>query len=254
MAWWENEQSAGPRKWMFQNLSGETMPGFACIGLDPAQEAYFTTTAEVCLEDKRARCLQARKPTALHEVMQNPRLLAFNLKTPVLNNGYGYCVFEKPTICLINQNESPMVNDPLGPIAGAWHLSKAGCAFIYLGEDPAKVFDWTSGSVHYGTGIIADHAFRDLMVKTPADGIQGREVVSGDQTISSALCDRYREIGTIATGTMTLEAVLKADESPAQLRVYNISNDAVAGNTFVATSVLQSGVRYVVVESCTAES
>lgn len=250
MAWWENEQSAGPRKWMFQNLSGETMPGFACIGLDPDSESEFTTTSEVCIEDKQARCLQARKPTSLHETLQNPRLLAFNLKTPVLNNGYGYCVFEKPAICLIDQNEAPKVNDPLGPIADSWHLSRAGCAFIYLGDDPAAVFDWTSGSVHYGTGICESHAFHDLVVKTPADGIAARSAL----TISGALCDRYRETGSVTTGTMTLEAVLKADSSAAQLMVYNLSNDAVTGEAYVVTSVLASGVRYVVVESCTAES
>lgn len=242
MAWWESEQSAGPRKWMFQNLSSETMPGFACFGLDPSEEGYFTTTEEVCIEDAQARCLQARKPTALHETLQNPRLLAFNLKTPVLANGYGYCTFEKPAICLIDQNESPKVNDPLGPIAGSWHLSKAGCAFVYLGDDPAQVFDWTSGSVHYGTGIVGVTPFDDLVVETPVGGIPAK---SGN-TYPSALCNVWRETGTIVTGSVTGSAQTTVGSTAVQIRVYNISDTAVAGSTRVATRVLKSGVRYAV--------
>lgn len=242
MAWWESEQSAGPRKWMFQNLSSETMPGFACIGLDPSEENYFTTTTEVCLEDAQARCLQARKPTALHETLQNPRLLAFNLQTPVVANGYGYCTFEKPAICLIDQNEAPKVNDPLGPIAGSWHLSKAGCAFVYLGDDPAQVFDWTSGSVHYGTGIVGVTPFDDLVVETPVGGIPAK---SGN-TYPSALCNVWRETGTIVTGSVTGSAQTAVGSTAVQIRVYNISDTAVAGSTKVATRVLKSGVRYAV--------
>lgn len=242
MSWWESEQSAGPRKWMFKNLSSETMPGFACIGLDPSEEGYFTATTEICIEDAQARCLQARKPTSLHETLQNPRLLAFNLKTPVLASGYGYCTFEKPAICLIDQNEAPKVNDPLGPIAGSWHLSKAGCAFVYLGDDPAQVFDWTSGSVHYGTGIVGVTPFDDLVVETPAGGIPAKT----GNVYPSALCSVWRETGTIVTGSVTGSAQTTVGSTAVQIRVYNISDTAVAGSTKVATSVLKSGVRYAV--------
>lgn len=256
MAWWEDASKTG-RRWIFKNLSGETIPGFACIGLDPYQAADLHSTASIALWQKDARCLQARQPNAVHEDLQNPRLIAFNLQDPVIKDSWGFCTFDKPAIALVDRNEGLYVGDPVGPRAGCWHLSEVGDAFVYLGSDPADPFDWkenvtidsTSVSVHYGTGMVDIMPFWGRTVMTPSGGITAR---SGT-TLNSAMCNAYRDRRGSA-GTGTLEALLNAAGNPYQIRVFNTSNGAVGGSRYVTSSRMLSGMRYVVVESCAAEA
>ena len=257
MSWWE--QRGNEDKWMFQNLSSETVPGYACLGLDPHEEADRHTTEATATWDRNARCLQARKPTSFHEAAQHPGLVAFNMRDPVLKNAYGWCTLQKPAIVLVDRNEELHVGDPVGPRAGCWHLSQVGDAFVYMGEDVADPFDWTASvtidstsvSVHYGTGIVDVMPFSSRVVKTPAAGIPAR---SGTD-LHSVLCDAYRERFVTGGGVEgTLAALLNAAGNPYQIEVHNLINDEVLGNKYVVTSRLLSGMRYVVVESCSAEA
>jgi hypothetical protein len=87
----------------------------------------------------------------------------------------------------------------------------------------------------------------DLVALTGNDGIAGR---SGT-TISSELCIMYRTAGTIGSGAMTLQKMTNGDGSDLTQYVYNISDTAVGANKYVVTTRLRSGLRYVVLESCT---
>ena len=84
----------------------------------------------------------------------------------------------------------------------------------------------------------------DYIVKTPEEGIPPR---SGT-TVYGEDCDVYKLVGDVTSGELEMEAV-----TDFSLMVYNVSNEIVEGSKYVATSLLKSGVRYVVVESCLAE-
>jgi hypothetical protein len=90
----------------------------------------------------------------------------------------------------------------------------------------------------------------DYVAYTGSGGIAAR---SGT-TITGELCTIYVETGDITSGSMTLSKCTNGDGSDYQLMVYNLSNVAVNGSRYVVTSRLKSGVRYVVLESCNAES
>lgn len=80
----------------------------------------------------------------------------------------------------------------------------------------------------------------DYVCKTPAGGIAG---LSGD-TISSELCDVYREASSVVAGQKTLTAIT-AGSSPWQLRVYNLDTDDAPGDTFVKTGLTKGGTRII---------
>ena len=84
----------------------------------------------------------------------------------------------------------------------------------------------------------------DYIVKTPSGGIAAR---SGN-AITGVSCAVYKLTGNITGGSLTMSAI-----SGFALMVYNLSNEAVEGDKYVVTSLLKSGVRYVVLESCNAE-
>ena len=92
-----------------------------------------------------------------------------------------------------------------------------------------------------------DRTAEAIVVKTPAGGIAAR---SGT-TVSSALCLLYKEVDA-AGNTKTLTPI-EVNSTHQTTRVWNFSNEAVAGDAFVVTDRTKSGTRYVVVESCDPE-
>ena len=87
----------------------------------------------------------------------------------------------------------------------------------------------------------------DIVVKTPEGGIDARD----GTTVSSALCLLYKEVnGSSNTKTLT---PIEVNSTHQTIRVWNFSNEAVAGDSYVVTSRTKSGTRYVVVESCEPE-
>jgi len=92
-----------------------------------------------------------------------------------------------------------------------------------------------------------DKTAEAVVVKTPSGGIEARD----GTTVKSALCDLYREVDG-SSNTKTLTAIMEG-ASPAQVRVWNFANEAVAGDAYVVTSRTKSGTRYVVVESCDSD-
>jgi hypothetical protein len=85
----------------------------------------------------------------------------------------------------------------------------------------------------------------DYVVLTPEGGIAARD----GTTIYGESCAVYTFTGDVTSGELTMSAI-----SGFSLMVYNISNEAVEGGKYVVTSLLKSGVRYVVLESCEAEA
>lgn len=91
----------------------------------------------------------------------------------------------------------------------------------------------------------------DVVVMTPTGGIAAR---SGT-TCYGEDCEIYRIVDTdFSDGEITLEAIVDGNDDPLTLTVYNLSNEAVGGDRYVVTSRLKSGHRFVVVESCNAET
>jgi hypothetical protein len=75
---------------------------------------------------------------------------------------------------------------------------------------------------------------QDIIVKTPADGIDARD----GTTISSAICTRCIEVD----GTSNTKTLVDTDE---EMRIYNLDLAAVAGEVYVTTSITLHGTRYV---------
>jgi hypothetical protein len=96
-------------------------------------------------------------------------------------------------------------------------------------------------------GRTPDKSAEAIVVKTPAGGIPAR---SGT-TVSSALCLLYKEVDA-ASNTKTLTPI-EVNSTHQTIRVWNFSNEAVAGDAFVVTGRTKSGTRYVEVESCDPE-
>lgn len=104
-----------------------------------------------------------------------------------------------------------------------------------------RVADWwdrtfghrspTAGPVEHG---------RDLLVKTPAGGIDARD----GTTIYSATCTVCIMAETATEGEREIV------ETDSELIVYNLYPDAVTGSVYVPTGLLADGTRYVTGEPC----
>jgi hypothetical protein len=91
----------------------------------------------------------------------------------------------------------------------------------------------------------------DVVVMTPVGGIAAR----AGTTCYGEDCATYRITDADTTdGEITLQAIVDGDSAALTVEVYNLSNEAVGGSRYVVTSRLKSGHRYVVLESCNAES
>lgn len=91
----------------------------------------------------------------------------------------------------------------------------------------------------------------DVIVLTPEGGIAARD----GTTCYGESCATYRVSDSDFTdGEFELEAIVDGNDDPINVTVYNLSNEAVGGSKYVVTSRLKSGHRYVVLESCNAET
>ena len=122
-------------------------------------------------------------------------------------------------------------------------FSPGNYVFASQADGPIQILTAPASTSEQLVAVLLGRASDDLVVKTPSGGIAARS----STTVNSALCDVYRETGTGSTRTLT--AVTST-----QVRVFNFSNAAVGGSRYVVTSCTRWGTRYVVVESCTAES
>ncbi len=138
------EDSVRWLKW--KNLSGETAPAHACIGLDPVElptsiidrwRKYISLT-----DENGVNYFRGYKPTSTHETLQSPAMHVFNGPEAVKDGRFGRCTWDFPAIALHRNKgayaDSAGVNDAVpnshacGPAAGEWHLGGRGSAFTVM--------------------------------------------------------------------------------------------------------------------------
>ncbi len=98
-----------------------------------------------------------------------------------------------------------------------------------------RMSDWFERTIEHGKGVLSPTYGQDLIVKTPADGIDARD---GD-TIYSATCIKCVAVETATPGEKTLH------ETDEELIVCNYQDGSVSGDAFVNTALSPNGTRYV---------
>lgn len=109
----------------------------------------------------------------------------------------------------------------------------------------------TPAFFHRQSGLWVPLSLGDgLWCKTPASGIAAR---SGTAVGGPTTCKMYWDSGNLGSAA-TFELITLPDNSDWELPIYNGVNSAVLGDKYVLTYRAMSGKRYVLVESCNAES